>query len=145
MNSIEQFVAAKTMAIVGVSAAGKGFGNYAYSELKKRGFTLLPVHPTAPTIQGDSCVPRLADLPEKVERVLVIVKPERAEDVVRQAAAAGIKHVWLQQGAESPTALQVGQAQDLNVVSGQCILMFTEPVGSFHRFHRFIWKVLGKA
>ena len=145
MSDIQQFVSGKAMAVVGVSAAGKGFGNYAYGELKKRGFSLLAVHPTAGTIQGDPCFPRLADLPEKVERLLVVVKPERAEDVVREAAAAGIRHVWLQQGAESPAAVKLGEAAGLNVVTGQCILMFTDPVGGFHKFHRFVWKILGKA
>jgi predicted CoA-binding protein len=144
MNEIQQFVSERTMAVVGVSAAGKGFGNAAYSELKKRGFRLLPVHPTARTIQGDPCWRRLADLPEKVDRVLVVVKPDRAEEVVRDAAAAGITHVWLQQGAESPAAVEAGAAHGLNVVRGQCILMFSEPVGSFHKFHRWIWKMLGK-
>jgi uncharacterized protein len=144
MNAIQQFVSETTMAVVGVSSAGKGFGNAAYTELKKRGFRLLPVHPTAKSIQGDPCWPRLADLPEKVDRVLVVVKPDRAEAVVRDAAAAGIKHVWLQQGADSPAAVTFGEAQGLTVVRGQCILMFTEPVGSFHRFHRWIWRMLGK-
>jgi uncharacterized protein len=144
MNAIQQFVSDKTMAVVGVSAGGKGFGSYAYAELKKRGFRLLPVHPTATTVQGDRCWPRLTDLPERVDRVLVVVKPERSEEVVRDAASAGIRHVWLQQGAESPSAVAFGEAQGLNVVRGQCILMFTEPVGSFHKVHRWIWKLLGR-
>ena len=144
MSSIQQFVSEKTMAVVGVSAGGKGFGNLAYVELKKRGFRLLPVHPTAKTVQGDPCWPRLADLPEKVERVLVMVKPERAEEVVREAAAAGIRHVWLQQGCDAPAAVAAGEALGLNLVHGQCILMFTEPVGSVHRIHRWIWRVIGK-
>jgi uncharacterized protein len=144
MNAIDQFVSERTMAVVGISAGGKGFGNLAYTELKKRGFRLLPVHPTATAIQGDPCWRSLGALPERVERVLVVVKPEQAESVVRDAAAAGIRHVWLQQGAESPGALAAGEAHGLNVVRGQCILMFTEPVGSLHKVHRWIWKVLGK-
>jgi hypothetical protein len=144
MNAIQQFVSGKTMAVVGVSAGGKGFGSFAYGELKKRGFRLLPVHPTAPAIQGDRCWPRLSDLPKPVERVLVVVKPERAVDVVRDAAEAGIGHVWLQQGAESPSAVELARERGLTVVQGQCILMFAEPVGSFHKVHRWIWKVLGK-
>jgi hypothetical protein len=28
-------------------------------------------------------------------------------------------------------------------VAGECILMFTDP-GGMHRFHRWIWNVLGK-
>jgi uncharacterized protein len=144
MNAIQQFVSGKTMAVVGVSAGGTGFGSFAYTELKKRGFRLLPVHPTAAAIQGDPCWPRLSELPEKVERVLVVVKPEHAVDVVRAAAEAGISQVWLQQGAESPAAVELARERGLTVVQGQCILMFTEPVGSFHKVHRWIWKVLGK-
>ncbi len=144
MNAIQRFVSEKTMAVVGVSAGGKGFGSFAYTELKKRGFRLLPVHPTAQTIQGDRCWKSLANLPEKVERVLVVVKPEQAVGVVRDAAAAGIRQVWLQQGAESAAAAQVAEEQGLSVVQGQCILMFTEPVGSFHKVHRWVWKILGK-
>jgi uncharacterized protein len=144
MNAIQQFVSDKTMAVVGVSASGKGFGNYAYGELKKRGFRLLPVHPTSADINGDRCFPNLAAIPEKVDRVLVVVKPDRAEAVVRDAAAAGMHHVWLQQGAESAAAVKAGADQGVSVVTGQCILMFTEPVGSFHAVHKWVWKVLGK-
>jgi uncharacterized protein len=142
-KSIQQFVSGKTVALVGASGAGKKFGSYAYAELKKRGYRVLPIHPTAEAIQGDRCWRSLADLPEPVERLLVIVKPERAEAVVREAAAAGVRRVWLQQGAESPAALLAAEQLGLDVVHGQCILMFTEPLG-FHGIHRWIWKLIGK-
>jgi uncharacterized protein len=144
MNAIQQFVSEKTMAVVGVSASGKGFGNFAYGELKKRGFRPIPVHPTSAEINGDRCFPTLAAIPEKVDRVLVVVKPDRAASVVREAAAAGIRQVWLQQGAESADAVKAANDQGVSVVTGQCILMFTEPVGSFHKVHRWVWKVLGR-
>jgi predicted CoA-binding protein len=143
-KAIDQFVSEKTMAIVGVSTGGKGFGNLAYTELRKRGYTVRPIHPTAAAIQGDPCWRSLTELPERVERLLVVVKPDRAETIVREAAAAGVRHIWLQQGAESPATLKACEQLGLDVVHGQCILMFTEPVGSFHKFHRWIWKVVGK-
>jgi uncharacterized protein len=143
-NSIQQFVTGKTMALVGASATGKGFGSFAYSELRKRGYRVLAVHPTASAIHGDACWPSLAALPERVERLLVVVKPDAAEAVVREAAAAGVRRVWLQQGAESPAAFRAGGDLGLDVVHGQCILMFAEPVGTFHKFHRWIWKLAGK-
>jgi uncharacterized protein len=104
-SSIQRFVADKTLAIVGVSNGGKGFGNAAYSELKTRGYRVLPIHPTASAIQGDPCWRSLAELPERVERLVVVVKPAQAEAVVREAAASGVRQIWLQQGAESPAAL----------------------------------------
>jgi predicted CoA-binding protein len=142
--SIQRFVAGKTLAIVGVSAAGRGFGNAAYTELKKRGYRVLPVHPTAAAIQGDPCWPSVAELPERVERLLVCVKPDRADPVVRQAAAAGVRQVWFQLGAESPAALEACAQLGVEAVQGQCILMFAEPVGSFHKFHRLVWKLIGR-
>jgi uncharacterized protein len=142
--SIQQFVAGTTLAIVGVSAAGKGFGNAAYTELKKRGYRVLPVHPTAAAIQGDPCWPSVAELPERVERLLVCVKPDRADAVVREAAAAGVRQVWFQQGAESATAIEACAELGVDAVHGQCILMFAEPVGSLHKFHRWVLKVVGR-
>jgi hypothetical protein len=137
-------VAGKTLAIVGVSGGGKGFGNAAYSELEACGYRVLPIHQAASTIQGDPCWRSLAELPERVERLVVVVNPAHAEAIVREAAAAGVRQIWLQQGAESVAALQACEQLGVEVVHGQCILMFTDPVGSIHRFHRWLWKVLRK-
>lgn len=144
-ESIDAFVSTKSLAVVGVSADGKGFGNAAYKELKARGYRVLPVHPRAKSVQGDPCWPSLAELPEKVEGVLVAVQPGQVEGVVREAAAAGARKVWLQQGADSPAAVEWCRQNGVDVVYGQCILMFAEPVGSVHKFHRWIWQLIGKA
>lgn len=143
-ESIRQFVADKKIAVVGVSATGKGFGSFAYSELKKKGYRVMAVHPTASAVHGDACWPSFASLPEPVERALVVVKPEAAEAVLRDAAAAGVRRVWLQQGAESPAALRAAEELGLDVVHGQCILMFADPVGPLHGIHRWVWKLIGK-
>jgi uncharacterized protein len=142
--AIDSFVQGKTLALVGISASGKGFGNSAYKELKARGYHVLPVHPTASAVQGDPCWPSLAQLPERVERLLVITAPSAAESVVKEAAAAGVRQVWLQQGASSPAAIKACKDQGLQVVHDECILMFAEPATGFHGFHRWLWKVFGK-
>jgi predicted CoA-binding protein len=144
-QTIEGFVSGNTLAMVGISEGGKGFGNIAYKELKSRGYRVLPVHPGMKTVQGDPCWRSLADLPEQVDRLLVVVSPAQVEGVLRAAADAGIRKVWLQQGAESPRAVEFCRANGMEVVHGHCILMFTEPVGGFHRFHRWIWRLIGKA
>ena len=64
--------------------------------------------------------------------------------MVREVAEAGIKHLWIQQGAESDAAIEYCREHEINVVHGECILMFAEPVGSIHRFHRWLWGVFGK-
>jgi predicted CoA-binding protein len=141
---VADFVAQRKLAVVGVSRQGKKFGNMAFRELKAKGYKLLPVHPQAEAIEGERCYPNLAALPEPVEGVLVIVPPAETEKIVREAAAAGIKRVWMQQGAESPAAIRFCQENGLSAVHGECILMFAEPAAWMHRAHRWFWKLLGK-
>jgi len=142
--AVDDFLAHKTLAVVGVSRQGNKFGNMAFKELKAKGYTVLPVNPHAETIEGERCYPDLQALPEGVEGVLIVVPPEETEKVVRQAAQACISSVWMQQGAESEAAIRFCQEQGLNVIHGHCILMFAEPTGLGHRLHRWVWGLLGK-
>ncbi len=143
-SGVEDFMAQRKLAVVGVSRRGKKFGNSAYRALRERGYQLFPVHPSASTLEGDRCYPSLRDLPEAVGGALVVVPPAQTEQVVRDAAAAGIPRLWLQQGAGSPAALKAAEEHGLKVVDGECVLMFLEPVTSVHRFHRWLWRLLGK-
>jgi len=140
---IDDFLSERRWAVVGVSSSGKGFGATAYRELREKGFELVPVHPTAGTIEGDQACASLSDLPEGVKRLLVVVPPEQTEQVVREAREAGIEHVWMQRGAESDEAVRLAEEAGMNVIHDRCIMMFADPKG-FHGFHRWLWGLLGK-
>jgi uncharacterized protein len=140
---VDAYLSNVAMAVVGVSRSGKKFGNMALRELRAKGYRVYPVHPSASAIDGVACVRRFADLPERVDAALIVVPPREALGVVRDAAAAGIHYVWLQQGAESPEVLELCRVLRITVVSGECILMFAAPT-SFHRLHRTLWRLLGK-
>ncbi|MDI6780023.1 MAG: CoA-binding protein, partial [Bacteroidota bacterium] len=81
---------------------------------------------------------------EKVSGVLVITKPTETERIVREANSLGIKHIWIQQGAESEASINFCNEKSINCVSGECILMFAEPTAFLHRVHRWVWGVFGK-
>jgi predicted CoA-binding protein len=142
--AVDDFVAQRTLAVVGASRQGKKFGNYALRELTQRGYRVFPVHPQAETIEGERCYSSLRQLPEPVGGVFVSVPPGQTEQIVRDAEAAGIKRVWMQQGAASPEAIRFCQEHGINEVHGECILMFAQPVKSVHNFHRWVWRLLGK-
>ena len=125
-------------------ATPKKFGNAAYKALKEKGYQVYPINRNVEAIEGDRCYASLGALPEKVDGVVIVVPPTETEKVVREADAAGIKNVWMQQGAESDEAIQYCQEHGLNEVHGECIMMFAPPVGSFHRWHRGAWKLFGK-
>jgi predicted CoA-binding protein len=142
--AVADFVSQRKLAVVGVSRKKMKFGNLAFRELKRKGYKLFPVHPHAEQLEGERCSASLAALPEPVEGLLVIVPPAQAEQVVREAAAAGIRRVWLQQGAGSPAAIRFCEENGISVVHGECILMFAEPAAWYHRAHRWVWGLLGK-
>ena len=130
------------VAIVGVSRTGRKFGNSACRVLREKGYRVYPIHRTAARIDGVTCFSRLADLPEPVGGILIVVPPLDAVPVIREAAAAGIRRVWLQQGAESPEALRVCEQFGMDGVSGECVLMFAHPAG-IHRAHQIVRRMCG--
>jgi predicted CoA-binding protein len=142
--AVDDFLAQRTLAVVGVSRKGQKFGNMAFRELKNKEYQVFPVNPNAEEIEGERCYPSLKALPKEVGGVLIVVPPEQTEQVVRDAAEAGIRRVWMQQGAESEDAIRFCKEQGISAVHGECILMFAEPTGFGHRMHRWVWGLLGK-
>jgi hypothetical protein len=112
-------------------------------ELTKRGYRVSVVHPQAAEIDGVRCYPSVSALPEEVGGLVLVVPPEQTERIVREAAARGVRRIWMQQGSESAAAIELCRASGIDAVHGECILMFAQPAG-FHRFHRWLWKLLGK-
>ncbi len=142
-SMIDDFLAQKSLAVVGVSRDGKKFGNSVFRELRDKGYMVYPVNPLAPELEDEPCYSSVAKLPEVTGAVVVVPKTE-TEKVVREANAAGIKKIWIQQGSESPEALAFCEENNMTVIHNECILMFAEPTHWFHRLHRGINKVTGK-
>jgi len=143
--AIDEFMAQKTLAVAGVSRNVNKFGYRVYKELKDKGYTVYPVNPNAESIEGDACYATLAALPETPSGLVIITPPAQSEQLVRDAAKAGITHVWMQQGAQSAAAVQFCEDNGIHYVAGECIFMFSEPAAWFHRAHRFVNTLVGKA
>ena len=141
---IDDFVAQKSLAVCGVSRKGEGFGNFARKELTSRGFTLHLVHPEVDAIDGQPCARKLSDVAAKVGGVVLITPPEVTRRLVHEAAEAGIKRVWMQQGAEDPEAIRFCEEHGMSVVHGQCILMFMPKPGFLHGSHKLVNRITGR-
>jgi len=141
---IQNFINSKHIAVVGASPSAKKFGNYAYRDLKKRGYKLYPVHPTVEIIEGDKAFDNLKSLPDNVDAAFIAIKPDKADNVVDDAIAKGMKHLWFQRGADFSKPATKAEAAGIKTVTGKCILMYAEPVGGFHAVHRFFVKLFGK-
>ena len=142
-QEVDAFLAEQTLALVGASRGGRKFGNTLYKTLTAKGYEILLVHPEVKAIEGVPCVANLGALPKAVGGLVLVVPPEKAEGLVVEAAEAGIRRIWLQQGSASPAAIRLCEGKGITVVHGECLLMFASPTG-IHGFHRWLWGVLGK-
>lgn len=142
-QAVDDFLTQHTLALAGVSRSGKGFGNTVLKDLTGKGYEVLPIHPEAEEVGGFRCFRSLAELPKPVGGLVLVVPPPQTEILVEQAGAACIRRVWMQQGAESEAAIRYCRDNGIEVVHGECIMMFAGPRG-VHSFHRWLWGVLGK-
>ena len=113
------------------------------TELKQRGYTVRLVHPEAQEINGETCVKNMAEIKDEVSAAVICLPPNAAADAIRDAAQAGIQQIWLQQGANGVETSKVSQELGVNPIIGKCLLMYAEPVTSFHTVHRFFAKLFG--
>jgi predicted CoA-binding protein len=142
-KTIADFLSQKKIAIIGVSRDSKQFANTAYRLLKTQGYVVYPVNPFTERVENDRCYPAIKSLPELVDGVLMMLPPEKTLQVLPEVAEAGIQHVWLQQQTDSPQAVQFCVDHNINVVYGECIMMFVEPLSFPHQLHRWGKKVFG--
>ncbi|MFZ5430139.1 MAG: CoA-binding protein [Bacteroidota bacterium] len=143
LTEIQEFLAPKKMAFAGASRNPKKFGGVVFNELIKKGFELYPVHPAASEIGGVACVKSVKDLPEGVDLLYIVTPKKETLSVVRDAAEKGIRKIWIQQASDTQEALDLAKQHNMTVISGRCMMMFAEPVGSIHNVHRWFSRVFG--
>lgn len=114
---------AETYAVVGASRDPAKYGFLVYKSVKAAGKTAWPVNPSAAEVDGDQCFPALDALPGVPEVAVLIVPPAVSESLVGECARLGIKHIWMQPGAESEAAVAACHANSIAVVSGGPCLM----------------------
>ncbi len=141
-DTIAEICQAKAIAVVGVS--DRDFGGVIYRTLKDRGFTVYAVHPARTTFADDPCYPSLKELPTDVKVAVIAVAPHAAEQVTRDAIAAGYTHLWYQQNLDFSSSVKLAEEAGIQTVSNKCILMYAGEVTGIHRFHRFLAKLFGK-
>ena len=143
-KNIDEFLQLRKIAVVGVSRNKDKFGNMIYRELRSAGYEVMAVNPNADMVEGDRCYAGLGALPVKPDGIILVVPPVQGIEIVEDAARSGIRHIWVQPGANSSQIDQRLSELDLVAVSGECIFLYLEPVKSVHAVHRFFRRIFGK-
>jgi len=146
LNTIQDFLAQKRIAFVGVSRDPRDFSSSLFSEFVKRGYDVVPVNPNASEVMGKRAFQRVQDIQPRVDAALLMTTSAVSEAVVAGCVEAGIRHVWLYRatgdGAVSEKALELCHQHGIKVVPGECPFMFF-PHNGFHGIHGFIRKITG--
>jgi uncharacterized protein len=148
LETIQDFLAQKRIAMVGISREPTSFSAKLFEELGRRGYDVVPVNPSAREISGRRCFARVQDIEPPVEAALLMTSPEVTDTIVSDCAEAGIHRVWMHRaggkGAVSNQAVQFCRERGIQVVPGECPLMFLPESGAVHRLHGVIRRLTGR-
>jgi predicted CoA-binding protein len=151
---VQDFLAQKTIAVVGVSDKRETGCNLNYKKFKESGYQVYAVNPRITTFDGAPCYPDLKSIPEIPEAVFMLTSPRVTEQIVQQCVDLGIKHVWMHclmgtkpglaagSTSVSPSAVDMCKTNGIAVIPGSCPAQFMKPDISHNLMHG-VWKMLG--
>ncbi|MGA7991879.1 MAG: CoA-binding protein [Thermoanaerobaculia bacterium] len=140
-ESVAAFLAGSRFAVAGVSREGNLPANAIFRKLKSSGHDVVPVNPNATTVEGVACYPSLDAVPGALDGLVIAAHPGVAADLVRQAAARGVRNVWFHrsfgEGSVSDAALAACREAGIEPIVGGCPLMYGGRVDIAHRCFRW--------
>jgi predicted CoA-binding protein len=151
---VEEFLALKKIAVVGVSDQRETGCNLNYQKFKSTGYKVFAVNPRLETFDGDACYPDLRSLPEKPDGVFILASPKVTDQIVQECVDLGVEHVWMhcmmgtkpglveKMTSVSQNAVTVCRENGIQVIPGSCPNQFLKPdVG--HGMMRGLWRLFG--
>jgi predicted CoA-binding protein len=153
-NLVQDFLAQKKIAVVGVSDKRDTGCNMTYKKFKDNGYQVYAVNPRIDTYEKEACYADLKSIPDKVDAVFILASPKVTEQIVQQCVELGVKHVWMHcmmgtkpglaagMTSVSPSAVELCKANGIAVIPGSCPNQFLQPdLG--HKMMRGLWRMVG--
>ncbi len=153
-NMVQDFLAQKKIAVVGVSDKRETGCNMAYNKFKDSGYQVYAVNPRIATYDGAPCYPDLKSIPEKPDAVFILANPKVTDEIVQQCVDLGVKHVWMHcmMGTKpglaasitsvSQEAVEKARQNGIAVIPGSCPNQFLKPDFG-HAMMRGMWRLFG--
>ena len=151
---VQDFLAQKIIAVVGVSDKRDTGCNLNYKRFKENGYRVLAVNPRISVFDGAPCYPDLRSLPEKPDAVFILTSPKVTDQIVQQCVELGIKHIWMHcmmgtkpglaksMTSVSSSAVELCKEKGIAVIPGTCPAQFLKPDFA-HDVMRRLWKLFG--
>jgi predicted CoA-binding protein len=119
-DQIDQSLALKTWAVVGLSNNSERAAYGVAKVLIEKGHTVIPVHPKAESVHGQKGYAKLSDIPVSIDVVDIFVNSDLAGNVVDEAITIGAKGVWLQLDVIDAAAVSRAKDAGLLTVMNRC-------------------------
>jgi uncharacterized protein len=119
-DQIDQLLALKTWAIVGLSNNPDRAAFGVAKLLIEKGHTIIPIHPKAEQVHGQTGYAKLSQVPVKIDVVDIFVNSELAGAVVNEAIEVGAQGVWLQLDVIDEGAITRAKDAGLLSVMNRC-------------------------
>ncbi|HEX9365550.1 MAG TPA: CoA-binding protein [Vicinamibacterales bacterium] len=116
MNSV------KTVAVIGASSNRNKFGNKALRAFAHKGYTVFPINPTEPHVEGHAAFKSVLDVPTAIDMATLYVPGDVGLLVLDDVVQKGIPEVWLNPGADDREVVEKARALGLKTVRHCSIL-----------------------
>lgn len=153
-NMVQDFLAQKKIAVVGVSDKRETGSNMAYTKFKDNNYQVYPVNPRISEFQGAPCYPDLKSIPETPDAVFILANPNVTDQIVQECVDLGVKHIWMHcmmgtrpglaknMTSVSQDAVQMCRENGIQVIPGSCPNQFLDPDFG-HKMMRGMWGLFG--
>jgi uncharacterized protein len=122
----------KTVAVIGASTNRQKFGNKALRAFAQQGYTVVPINPTEPVIEGYRAYASVLDVPGRIDIATVYVPAPAGVQVMEQLARLGtVEEVWLNPGADEPVVVARARELNLNTIQACSIIAIGESPASY--------------
>jgi predicted CoA-binding protein len=112
----------KIVAVIGMSKNPEKEAYRIPEYLKKKGYKVIPVNPTADEILGEKSYKKLSDVPGPIDIVEVFRPSEDVPNYVDDVITKKPKVFWLQLGIENTQAEEKVASNGIKVVFNKCMM-----------------------
>ena len=122
-DAIGRMLAARTIAVVGLSDDPERTSNHVGGYLQGAGYRIIPINPNCQTALGEKCFGSLTELKERPDVVLVFRRSEYTPEIAEQAVAVKAKGLWLQVGISNREARHIAENSGLDYIEDRCMMV----------------------
>jgi uncharacterized protein len=105
-----------SVAVIGASNAKQKYGNKAVRAYLRQGWTVYPVNPNEPSVEGLQSFASIADIPGPVDRASLYLPPQVGLGLLDAIKKKGVKELYVNPGAESDALMAEAERLGLEIV-----------------------------